>query len=95
VSEIVVKFSALAKASEDINKAIANMNSELDGLEKGIQPMLSTWDGAARDEYFRRQQEWSSASKDITQLLTQIKGAVMKSAEIMQAREQANARKFG
>ena len=95
MSEIVVKFSALSKASEDISKAIASLNSELDGLEKGIQPLLSTWDGTARDAYFQRQQEWSSASQDLTQLLTQIKGAVVKSAEIMQAREQANQRKFG
>jgi 6 kDa early secretory antigenic target len=93
--EIVVRFSALTKASEDINKAISTMHSELDGLERGIQPLLATWDGAAKNEYQTRQREWTQASNDLTQLLNQIKGAVSKSAEIMQAREAANARKFG
>jgi WXG100 family type VII secretion target len=95
MTDIVVKFSALVKASEDIGKAISNMNSELDALEKGIQPLLSTWDGQAKDAYYARQAEWTSASKDLTQLLTQIKGAVSQSAEIMQAREKANMQKFG
>jgi early secretory antigenic target protein ESAT-6 len=93
--EIIVRFSALSKAAEDINKAITNMQSELDGLEKGIQPLLATWDGQAKEEYHTRQREWSSASADLTQLLTQIKAGVTKSAEIMQAREASNARKFG
>jgi WXG100 family type VII secretion target len=93
--EIVVRFSALTKASEDINKAISTMHSELDGLERGIQPLLATWDGTAKNEYHTRQREWTQASTDLTTLLTQIKGAVTKAAEIMQAREAANARKFG
>jgi|RhiMetdeSRZDD1v2_1073273.scaffolds.fasta_scaffold3887973_2 WXG100 family type VII secretion target len=95
MTEIVVKFAALHKASEDINKAISNLTSELDNLEKGVQPLLSTWDGQAREAYYARQREWSSASGDLKQLLLQIKGAVDKSAEIMQARESANMKKFG
>ncbi len=94
MSDIIVKFSSLMKASEDIGKAITNMNSELEGLEKGIQPLLATWDGDAQGAYRVRQAEWTSASKDLTELLTGIKGAVIRSAEIMQAREKANKLKF-
>jgi WXG100 family type VII secretion target len=71
------------------------MQSELADLEKGIQPLLHTWDGAAKDAYHQRQSEWNSASQDLSQLLGQIKAGVVKSAEIMQAREQANKQKFG
>jgi WXG100 family type VII secretion target len=94
MNDIVVKFAALMKASDDISRALKNMHSELDGLEKGIQPLLASWDGTAKDAYHVRQKEWSSASKDLTELLTQIKGAVVHSAEIMQAREKANTTKF-
>jgi WXG100 family type VII secretion target len=91
---IVVKFPALMKAADDIGKAIKNMNTELHDLEKGIQPLLQSWDGDAKEAYYSRQQEWNSASKDLEQLLNEIKGAVTRSAEIMQAREHANKQKF-
>lgn len=94
MTDIVVKFPALIKAAEDIGKAIKNMNQELHDLEKGIQPLLQSWDGSAKDAYHARQVEWNTASKDLEQLLTSIKGAVTRSAEIMQAREHANKNKF-
>jgi 6 kDa early secretory antigenic target len=92
--DIAVNFASLTKAAEDIQSAIGKMTSELDGLERGIQPLLVTWDGDAKAAYLIRKKEWDNASADITQLLTGIKGAVLKSAEIMAAREKQNATMF-
>jgi 6 kDa early secretory antigenic target len=92
--EIVVNFPMLHRAAEDIGSALKRMNSELDDLKRGIQPMVSTWDGGAQNAYLSRQSEWERASQDLSVLLTQIQGAVVKSAEIMQAREKSNIAKF-
>jgi WXG100 family type VII secretion target len=93
-SQITVKFAALHKAAQDVGTAISSMHSQLDGLKTSIAPMVSTWDGTAQAAYLTRQKQWESAAQDITSLLTQVQGAVTKSAEIMQQREQANANKF-
>jgi len=93
-SQITVKFAALHKAAQDIGTAISTMHSQLDGLKTSIAPMVSTWDGSAQAAYLVRQKQWESAAGDITTLLTQVQGAVTKSAEIMQQREQSNAAKF-
>lgn len=93
--EIAVNFASLTKAAEDITSAVGKMTAELDGLERGVQPLLATWDGDAKGAYLVRKREWDTASADLTQLLTGIKGAVLKSAEIMAAREKQNANMFG
>lgn len=92
--EIIVKFPALRTAAEDIGATLRTMNSELDSLKATVAPMVSTWEGDAREAYFTRQSEWEKAAADITALLTQIQTAITNSADIMQAREAANANKF-
>jgi len=93
-NEIVVNFVTLMKASDDIVRSVKTMDSQLDGLKRGIQPMIATWDGEAQQAYYARQQQWESAATDLKTLLGQIQAAVVKSAEIMMAREKANASRF-
>jgi WXG100 family type VII secretion target len=93
--EIAVNFASLTKAAEDIQSAINKLSAELDGLERGVQPLVATWDGPAKAAYLVRKREWDGASADLTQLLTGIKGAVTRSAEIMSAQEAKNASLFG
>lgn len=92
--EIVVNFAALRAAAEDIRSTVAGMNSELDNLKQGLQPLLSTWDGEAQQAYHARQAQWDSAASDLNTLLSQIQTAVSRSAEIMEARERANMARF-
>jgi WXG100 family type VII secretion target len=92
--EIIVQFPALLKASGDISNAVKTMNSELEGLKQGIQPLLATWDGEAQASYHQRQSQWEVAATDLNTLLNGIKSAVDRSAEIMMAREKANMQKF-
>jgi 6 kDa early secretory antigenic target len=93
-SEIVVEFHALHQAADDIGRALSSMQSELDSINSQVQPLVHTWQSDAQQAFVQRKAEWESAANDLHQLLTGIKSAVLKSAEIMQAREKANVAKF-
>jgi early secretory antigenic target protein ESAT-6 len=93
-SEIVVQFAALQQAADDINSALSSMQSELDNINSQVQPLVHTWQSEAQHAFVQRKTEWQNAANDIHQLLTGVKGAVLKAAEIMQAREKANVAKF-
>jgi early secretory antigenic target protein ESAT-6 len=55
---------------------------------------VHTWQSDAQQAFVQRKAEWSSAADDLHQLLTGIKVAVLKAAEIMAAREKSNVAKF-
>ncbi|GAA3269021.1 MULTISPECIES: WXG100 family type VII secretion target [Dactylosporangium] len=92
--EIVVEFAALNQAAADISAALSSMQSELDTVNDQVQPLLASWQSDAQEAFHQRKNEWTTAANDLHQLLNGIKGAVLKAAEIMQAREQANLAKF-
>ncbi|ABP52964.1 WXG100 family type VII secretion target [Salinispora tropica] len=93
--EIRYNFGALNAAADSCGTSLKNLNGELDGLKSGIAPLLATWDGEARDAYFRRQSDWEAAANDLRDLLGRIERALRDSAAKMQAREAANRAKFG
>ncbi|MEV6812277.1 WXG100 family type VII secretion target [Micromonospora sp. NPDC051296] len=95
MTEIRYNFAGLNAAADSCSGAVRNMTGELDGLKSGIAPLLATWDGEAREAYFRRQTEWESAANDLRDLLGRIERALRESASKMQAREAANRAKFG
>jgi WXG100 family type VII secretion target len=92
--EIVVEFAALNQAAADISNALSSMQSELDNVNSTVQPMVASWQSDAQEAFLQRKAEWTNAANDLHTLLNGIKGAVLKSAEIMQAREKANVAKF-
>ncbi|GIJ79980.1 WXG100 family type VII secretion target [Micromonospora phaseoli] len=93
--EIRYNFAGLNAAADSCGGAVKNLTGELDGLKSGIAPLLATWDGDAREAYFRRQADWESAANDLRDLLGRIERALRESAAKMQAREAANRAKFG
>ncbi|MFI7648971.1 WXG100 family type VII secretion target [Micromonospora sp. NPDC049460] len=93
--EIRYNFGALNAAADSCGGAMRNLTGELDGLKSGIAPLLATWDGDAREAYFRRQNDWEAAANDLRDLLGRIEKALRESAVKMQAREAANRAKFG
>ncbi|WP_432835335.1 WXG100 family type VII secretion target [Dactylosporangium sp. CA-092794] len=92
--EIIVEFAALNQAAADISSALSSMQSELDNINSTVQPMVATWESDAQEAFLQRKAEWTTAATDLQTLLNGIKGAVLKAAEIMQAREKANVAKF-
>ncbi|MFF0150130.1 WXG100 family type VII secretion target [Micromonospora sp. NPDC005203] len=93
--EIRYNFGALNAAADSCGGAMKNVTGELDGLKSGIAPLLATWDGDAREAYFRRQSDWEAAANDLRDLLGRIEKTLRESAARMQAREAANRAKFG
>lgn len=92
--QLVVNFTALQSAAQDINSAINMMRSQLDEAEQTAAPLVASWQGSAMESYQARQQIWTKAANDLTTMLMDIKRAVETSAEQYQATEQRNANLF-
>ena len=92
---LVVNFAALQQAAADIQSAQSTLVEQLAQLERDAAPLVSSWDGAAREAYDARQASWRTAADDLARLLGQIRIAVEESAADYQSTEQRNARLFG
>lgn len=92
--DLVVNFAILRAAAEDIQSTTNTMNSELDGLKQALAPIVAAWDGDAKTAYATKQAQWDTAAADLNNLLASIKGAVIRSADTMEARERSNMSRF-
>jgi WXG100 family type VII secretion target len=92
--QLVVDFAAMQQAAADIQSAINKLNSDLDQLESDAQPLVSTWTGEAQQAYFQRQQMWSNAAKDLTQMLQAIQKALVDSTSDYHSTERTNTSLF-
>jgi len=72
MSEIRVNFGSLEGGQAGIMSTHGQLVGTLDDLEANLQPMLSTWDGEAREAYYRCKQEWDSAAEQMSTTLQQI-----------------------
>lgn len=91
---LVVNFTALQTAAGDIQSAMNNMESQLGAAEQTAQPLVSTWEGSAREAYQQRQAKWTQAANDLSTMLREIKKAVEESASQYQQTETRNANLF-
>ena len=91
---LVVSFPALQQASADIQKALSTLDSQLGQLERDAAPLVSSWDGDAKQAYEQRQARWRSASQDLQAMLRDIKSAVDESAADYQSTERKNTNLF-
>ncbi|KQY56339.1 MULTISPECIES: WXG100 family type VII secretion target [unclassified Nocardioides] len=80
MSEIKVNFGSLEAGKAGIQKTHGQLVSTLDDLEANLQPMLQTWDGAAREAYYQCKQEWDNAAAQMATTLGQI-GTLVGSAQ--------------
>lgn len=94
-SMLVVNFAALTQASADIQSAVNTMRQTIDDLEQSAAPMVSTWEGDARQAYDQRQNTWRQAANDLNQILTEVKRALEESAQEYSRTEKTNAALFG
>ena len=62
---LVVNFAALHQASADIQQALGALDTQLSQLERDAAPLVSTWDGDARQAYDVRQAAWRRAAGDL------------------------------
>jgi 6 kDa early secretory antigenic target len=78
---LVVNFASLSNASGSIGSAVAELNSKLDYLKAKGSALAETWEGSAKNAYYERQETWTNAALDLTQILQKIQLAVQDSAD--------------
>ena len=71
---LLVNFGALHQASLDIEKALAELQTQLGQLERDAGPLVATWDGAAQAAYQERQRKWQTAATELSMLNSAWKG---------------------
>jgi WXG100 family type VII secretion target len=91
---LVVNFAALESAGTDIAHAIAELEGQLEQLERDAAPLVAHWSGDARSAYDARVARWRTAAADMTRTLRDIKIAIDESAADYRATERRNADLF-
>jgi 6 kDa early secretory antigenic target len=77
---LVVNFAALQQASADIAAALHTMQAQLEDLERQAGPLVSTWDGDAKEAFAQQQAHWRHAAGELEAMLRSIRVAVDRSA---------------
>ncbi|NHD16640.1 MULTISPECIES: WXG100 family type VII secretion target [Actinopolyspora] len=93
--EIQVNFGQLSAGAESLNQAATKIQSELDELEQMLKPLIETWDGAAKEQYYEAQRKWTESAQNMREIAAKMGMAVNAANESYQAGERANAAKFG
>ncbi len=91
---LLVNFGALEQGSNDIQKALNQLQSQLSQLERDAGPLVTTWSGAAQAAYAERQRKWQTAADDLAAILRNIKIAVDESAADYQRTESQAQKRF-
>lgn len=92
--QLVVNFAAMQQAAGDIQSALNKLNSDLDQLESDAAPLVATWSGPAQAAYYQRQQTWTQAAGDLSQILRAIHRALGESTADYQSTERSNEALF-
>jgi len=91
MSEILVTFSSIQQAQADCANTASNLNGQLSDLKSYLAPMVSTWSGAAAENYNAKQRQWDQAAQDLNEILQQISKALGSAGDDFQAAESSNA----
>jgi WXG100 family type VII secretion target len=76
MGEIHVQFESLAAGEQGIRNNYAKLTATLDQLESDLQPMISSWSGAAQESYLQCKRQWDQAALGLSQVLNNIGQAV-------------------
>lgn len=92
--QLVVDFAAMHQAAADIQSAINKLSSDLEQLDADAKPLVSTWAGDAQAAYYQRQQIWTTAANDLSQMLRDIQKALVDSTSDYHSTETTNKNLF-
>lgn len=89
MGEIHVQFESLATGEQGIRSNFSKLTATLDQLESDLQPMISSWSGAAQESYLVCKNQWDSAAQALAQVLNNIGTAVGQAHDNYTAAENA------
>lgn len=88
---ILVNVQTIKQASSDVRTTAANIRSQLDELESGVKKIAASWEGAAKEGYQQRQQEWDKRAASLHSTLLSISKALDTAADNYDSTERKNA----
>lgn len=92
---VKVDFGAVETAVADVRAGAELMEQRMQQLQSDIAPMLSTWDGGAREAYAGAQTQWQSGWSELQLALAALGLATQDVNENYRSTEQAIMRSFG
>ncbi|MFB7667852.1 WXG100 family type VII secretion target [Kitasatospora sp. NPDC056138] len=94
-AHILVNFSTIQNASQEVRQTASRIQSQLDELKAGVSRIASSWQGSAQEGYQARQREWDTKAADLQQALGQIATSLDNAAQSYQSTEQRNSAIWG
>ena len=91
MSESLVTFSAIEGAKGDVSATSQNITGQLGDLKSFLAPMVSTWTGAAAENYQAKQKQWDDAAAELNTILAQIGTALGHAGPEFTSAESSNA----
>jgi early secretory antigenic target protein ESAT-6 len=76
MGDISVKFESLSSGADGIRQNYAKLTGTLEQLASDLQPMISTWSGAAQESYLQCKKQWDDAATALSLVLNNIGQAV-------------------
>ncbi|MDH6128582.1 WXG100 family type VII secretion target [Kitasatospora sp. GP82] len=90
-AHILVNFSTIQNASQEVRQTASRIQSQLEELKAGVSRIASSWQGSAQEGYQARQAQWDAKAADLQQALSQIATSLDNAAQSYQATESRNA----
>lgn len=89
-SLILVRFSTLQSASDEVQSAVQFVDEQLSQLDKYIADLKVKWKGDGASAYASKQDEWNRAARNLNQVLAKVTPALKKAHETYTQVEQQN-----
>lgn len=91
---IKVNFAEVANASQSLSTSASKLEQLLGDLKQRLAPLEAGYEGAAKEAWHAKQNEWNKAQDDLRQVLASIGMAVQQSGENYEQTEKANANRW-
>ena len=91
-ARIVVRFSTLQQATEEVQAVVQFMDEQLAQLDQYLAPLKARWQGDGGSAYAADQRNWDRAARDLNRVLARIPPALREARTAYAETEQQNAR---
>ncbi|MGW0523325.1 WXG100 family type VII secretion target [Crossiella sp. NPDC003009] len=85
--EINIDFGALQEGQSGCQRAAGNLQTKLDDLKANLQPLVTSWTGAASESYAVHQKAWDASATKLQEILAKIGIALGTATEAYQQNE--------
>jgi WXG100 family type VII secretion target len=84
---IKVDYATIHGAAEDCTSTVKQLETQFQQLKDDLNPLVTTWEGDAKDSYLNAQKQWDDKFEDLRQLLAQVAAVLPQIADGYQGTE--------